>query len=87
LETIYLIVFLSLEIVVAGPTNPLSSKRVQILKPTKFSEEPLNLQCEWEKCTFITMYMDVFMDHVAGHVPFVEVVVAPDCGKLQGICS
>ncbi|XP_021963367.1 histone H4 transcription factor [Folsomia candida] len=72
-------------LVVAGPTNPLMPKRVQMLKPKKFRDEPLTLQCEWQDCTFTTQVMDVFMDHVGAHVPSVEVVLREDFATMTVI--
>lgn len=62
-------------VVVAGPTNPLVPKRVRILEPKKFRDEPLQLECEWQGCSFTTQVMEVFMDHVGCHIPSVNVLV------------
>jgi len=43
------------------------------IKPRKFTTEPLQLQCEWMDCRFQTTVMQVYMEHVASHVPAVEV--------------
>ncbi|ODN03806.1 Histone H4 transcription factor [Orchesella cincta] len=60
-------------IILAGPTAPLPAERIMSIKPTKFTTEPLQLQCEWMECRFKTTVMQVYMEHVACHVPAVEV--------------
>lgn len=66
-------------IVVAGPTAPLPAERINTIKPTRFNSEPLELRCEWMDCTFQTTAMQGYMDHVASHVPAVEVDMQDAC--------
>jgi len=71
------------EVILAGPTNPLSSKRVAALQPMKFRDERLHFICEWDECTFETNYVDTFMNHVGGHLPEVTVQVGAG-GTVEG---
>lgn len=51
-------------------------KRRRVGRQSK--EETLHLQCEWKDCTFTCATMDIFVDHVANHIPQLKIKQFPD---------
>jgi hypothetical protein len=69
--------FVESGLIMAGPTNPLDPRRTKGVKVVKFTEEHLQLKCEWIGCEYITRFLHEFMAHVAEHTPAVVISNEP----------